>query len=137
MSDDLSRLQSRKTSPADAEVPLRATPVVDDAIQRTREIAGDGWRELRDTFLRSAAETIEGLAEAVDAGRVSEVGRLAHTLRGGSGVFGAKGVASLCATLEEQARRGDIEGSSTVVREIRDAFEGIRASLASMERDHA
>jgi HPt (histidine-containing phosphotransfer) domain-containing protein len=112
-------------------------PSANDAIQRTRELAGNGWRELRETFLLNAAETIEGLAQAVDLGRVSEVSRLAHTLRGGSGVFGAKRIASLCATLEDQARRGGTDGASTIILEIRDAFESLRASLESMERDHA
>ena len=88
-----------------------------------------GWAEVRDLYLSDATHTIARMEAAVAAARGAEVAALAHSLKGSSGVVGAKQMSSLCASLEAAVREGSEDRWAAIVREIREGFEQVRKSL--------
>jgi hypothetical protein len=68
------------------------------------EFVGD----IVDTYLADAPAQLTGMHEALEAGDLATLGRLAHTLKGNSLNVGATALAEIARTLEEQARRGDV-----------------------------
>jgi CheY-like chemotaxis protein len=58
-------------------------------------------------FLTEAARSLQELRQAVEGDGFLEAARIAHTLRGSAGTFGALRVSQLGADLEAACRRGD------------------------------
>jgi CheY-like chemotaxis protein len=60
-----------------------------------------------EVFLTEAARSLKQLRQAVESDGFLEAARIAHTLRGSAGTFGALRVSQLGADLEAACRRGD------------------------------
>lgn len=75
-------------------------------------------RALVDEFLSDVGDTIHALGSAVDGGHVADVALLAHRAAGASGACGAARLAELLRAFEERARGGQLDGSSTLMREV-------------------
>jgi two-component system, sensor histidine kinase and response regulator len=67
--------------------------------------------------MRSRLDTV---AEAWQKGDAPAVERAAHTLKGGSGSMGAKGMSGLCAQLEDVGTSGDLSQGSQLLGRIRE-----------------
>jgi HPt (histidine-containing phosphotransfer) domain-containing protein len=73
--------------------------------------------DLAGMFLEDARSRLEVVEEALQKGDAPAVERAAHTLKGGSGSMGAKGMSGLCAQLEDVGASGDLsQGSELLVR---------------------
>lgn len=77
---------------------------------------------LIDLFESSAAESLEGMEQAIGAGDSKALFELAHALKSASANVGAKRVSSLALQLETLGRRDDIDGAAQLVEQLRGEY---------------
>jgi HPt (histidine-containing phosphotransfer) domain-containing protein len=97
------------------------------------QIAGETIR----IYLTEADKTIEALEEAVRASEAGLVERYAHKLRGGALNLGARRLAQLAGSLEENGRSGDLSEAGSRSGQIRAEFARLRLFLADLSRGSA
>jgi PAS domain S-box-containing protein len=85
--------------------------------------------ELTRTFLDDSDRLMGELRESVEAGRVDEVRRHAHTLKSTAASFGATELSELSRRLEAQAQAGSIEDGGGLVEAIAAEFARVRTAL--------
>ncbi|HEY3841559.1 MAG TPA: Hpt domain-containing protein [Bryobacteraceae bacterium] len=69
---------------------------------------GELLNHLIDLFLEDAPQAIADLHQALAAADAPAIARLAHTIRGTGGYFGAHRFQALCGTIEVAGRTGDL-----------------------------
>ena len=91
--------------------------------------------ELVDTYLADARDLLAEMGTAADSGDAEAMLRPAHTLKGNSLNLGATRLAEISRGLEEQARRGSLDGAEEQVAaaeaefvRVADALEAARAA---------
>lgn len=120
------------TDPADP-ADTAAGPSIDPAgFARLVDMAGGDTEfvaELIDTYLEDGERQLAEVKAAIAAGSAADAVRPAHSLKTGSANVGATQVATLCATLEADARAGSLAGADARLASIRSWFERGRAEL--------
>jgi CheY-like chemotaxis protein len=110
-----------------------ASPIDREAIAKLRQVQREGEpdvvAEVASLFLSDAPTRIASLRRAIDAADAPALERTAHALRGSAGHLGARGMQALCASLEEQARRGATVSASELVKALEEELERVRAAL--------
>ncbi len=89
-------------------------------------------RELAELYIDDAEAQLVALDEAVAAGDLPAVGRVAHGLKGSSASLGAGEAAEAFRQLEELGRNGQSEGLADAVTHGHEAFERVRAVLTAI-----
>jgi len=90
---------------------------------------------LIDKFLQEASARLTSLREGAGRRDAAGLGRASHALKGSAASLGATGLASLCSSLEQEAKTGSVTDSATAsVDRIEAEFERVRAALEA-ERD--
>ncbi|HEX5826741.1 MAG TPA: Hpt domain-containing protein [Candidatus Limnocylindrales bacterium] len=89
----------------------------------------DFVNDIVDTYLGDAPLQLTGMADALAAGDMTTLGRLAHTLKGNSRNVGATALAEVARELEEQARAGDPTGADARIATAAAEFERVTAAL--------
>jgi two-component system, sensor histidine kinase and response regulator len=104
-------------APPHLAVPAPGTFDMAGALER---IEGD--RDLLDEIARLFADecptNLQEIRQAMAAGNVRLLERLAHTMKGAALNLGGAGVAEAAGTLEQQARAGDLANAGTSVRTL-------------------
>lgn len=77
--------------------------VLEDSLGSSREEAPEVVAELISLYLNDTTEILAELRNAITDGNPDAIYRQAHTLKGGSTLFGAKTLAGLCREVEEMA----------------------------------
>ena len=118
-----------------------AVPPVDDRVDEELLAELDlgaggpsgGGAALVGLFVDETARRIDGLRRAVDEGDLHEAARLAHSLRGSSGAFGARRVSALGAELETACTGGHADRAAllALVATLEVEFDAFRAILSS------
>ena len=85
--------------------------------------------ELVDMWVVEARECRGHLAEALEAGDLDGVERMAHKLKGASMTVGASGVGTLCAGLESVAAEGDVAAATTLAQRLDEAVQSAEGEL--------
>jgi HPt (histidine-containing phosphotransfer) domain-containing protein len=85
--------------------------------------------ELAGLFLEDARSGLSALEEAVQRGDAPAVERVAHTLKGGSGSMGARGMAGLCARLEAAGASGDLSSTPRLLGRLEQEFGRVERVL--------
>jgi two-component system, sensor histidine kinase and response regulator len=78
--------------------------------------------ELAGMFLDDARPRLSALEEAVLGDDAPAVERLAHTLKGSSANMGARGMAFLCARLEDAGASGDLSQGFRLLAQLKEEF---------------
>ena len=114
-------------------------PVLDTAaLANVRAVDGDGavLAEVIDIYLADAPEQMQSLRNALEGGRLGDLGRSAHALKSASLNVGAKSLCELCSRLERQARAGQSAGTAELVAGIESLMahvcNALRTELASL-----
>jgi len=118
--EDLSAMLDKWYRPIDAAV-----------LDRVRGLTGAGnFRGLVAGFLEDAEQRLTAMRAAAAAGRLDELERAAHTLKGASADVGADGMRSLSARIESLAPAGDaweiqrlVDSLAAELKEVCEALE--------------
>jgi PAS domain S-box-containing protein len=101
-------------------------PVLDPgALANIRAVDDDGsvLAEVIELYLDEAPGQLRSLRNALEGGRLGDLGRSAHALKSASLNVGARTLCNLCSRLERQAKAGEGAGTAELVA-------GIEASMA-------
>jgi HPt (histidine-containing phosphotransfer) domain-containing protein len=100
------------------------------AIAALREEGDDLLAELIDIFMAETPRQMAQLERALATGDSSTATRVAHTLKGTAGVFGAFVMEALAAHMEHAARRGSIAKTAAICPQLRAEIDRVTAALA-------
>ena len=119
--------------------PPAADPVVDASVlgvlaERLGDRAPVFLGQLYDTWDGETRVRLEELSAAVDAGDVAAVGRVAHSIKGGSASMGAVRLAEVCDEVEQAVRDGAPVDPAGAQERIAAAVEQARAALGELYR---
>ncbi len=93
------------------------------------ERAGTMLPNLILSFYKQAEKLIRDLYQAVDSKQVSEVGRLAHTLKSNSASFGAARLSESALKLEMMAREENLQEAQACLERIQAEYNLVKAAL--------
>ncbi len=102
--------------------------------QLERDTDEDLLGELIELFFEDAPARLKCLRGALAQGDANGFMRAAHSLKGSSGNLGARGMAALCADLEQRARSGTLDGVEAIVATLEKEFELVRRALEQERR---
>ena len=78
--------------------------------------------ELVDLFQKNVPSLIEQLRESAANQDAAELCRAAHTLKSASANLGARGLAAMCKSLEDQGKTGKVNGAMEEIAQIKDEY---------------
>jgi len=107
------------------------------AIENVRAVDGDGsvLAEVIEIYLEEAPEQLRSLRNALEGGRLGDLGRTAHALKSASLNVGARALCDLCNRLERQAKAGESAGTAELVAGIEAVIDRVCNALRA-ERDN-
>ena len=120
---------------ADESIQQAASTDVLDAsvvasLRRLGQRAGrDVFRELTGLFLETSTEALSNIHRNVREGDLTEVARIAHSVKGSSSVIGGYRMASVAADLEEIALQGEAGAVQQSVACFEHELRALRAAL--------
>jgi PAS domain S-box-containing protein len=126
-----------QSRPAPALPEAEEEPAVDESVLATLwGIDSDGTllAEVIDTFLRIAPLRLTSLGKAVVKNDAVALERTAHSFLGSCANLGARGMAALCARLEEAGRSGKLEGTAALVAQLEKDLAEVRTLLLKEKR---
>lgn len=105
-----------------------------EVIDRFRELGGDEFIiKMIDLFLKGAEKRLQEINDALKGSQWQELGKAAHGLRSSAGNFEAKKIMELTLTLETQAQNQNVDGMTSVIQEIEERFNRLKADLESIK----
>ena len=133
--EDLDAVLERRVPayPADVGTAHMEASVDREVLARLRRLRDedepDIVAELAGMFLEDARSRLDAVEEALQKGDAPAVERAAHTLKGGSGSMGAKGMSGLCAQLEDVGASGDLSQGTQLLGRIREELGRVERAL--------
>ncbi|MGD1899349.1 MAG: Hpt domain-containing protein [Phormidesmis sp.] len=100
--------------------------------QQLRQLAGedsDFENELLAIFLNDVNSSLASLESAIATKSVQTIEEVAHSLRGASANVGAKALAAVALQLEQAARRGEMTGAHSLLRQLHTHCRRIQAQF--------
>src|SRR5690606_24223802 len=112
---------------------MQDDPHLDDAILSTlKDIMGDDFYHLIETFIKDTDERIRHLHAAFAAGESDSIRRAAHSLKGSSSNIGAAQLAKLCEAIEAKAQANESEVLPEQLAALELEFKQTRPLLQDM-----
>jgi HPt (histidine-containing phosphotransfer) domain-containing protein len=102
------------------------------AIDELRELMGEDFDSLIDTFQADSQVQIDAITEAVSQTDADRVRRQAHGLKGACINLGANDLAQLCGRIEDLGRSGDCAAAQMLIAALHEEFAGLRAALSGL-----
>ncbi len=94
-----------------------------------RDMLDEGLDELLQEYLSDSPNQLQKLRAAVDGNDIAAIATVAHTLKGSSGNLGVSQLYQLCASLEKQARSGDLPDPAAAFAAIEGEFDRAKQAL--------
>lgn len=104
------------------------------ATQELRNIMGNEFALLVQTFIRDSAQRIEAIRTGVTGGDVDGMRRAAHSFKGSAANMGAPRLADLCRALEELGRSGETNGAYPLIDELVVEYGAVERELTALLR---
>jgi PAS domain S-box-containing protein len=103
------------------------------ALENIRAVDDDGsvLAEVIELYLQEAPGYLRTLRNALEGGRLADLGRSAHAVKSASLNIGARALSDLCGRLERQAKSGESAGTAELVAGIGVLMERVRNALAA------
>src|SRR5260221_25394 len=114
--------------------PMSNGPILNpDSIQALRDLSPEGdsefLRELIAIYLADTPKQLVQLEEALAKKDASLVIRVAHTIKGSSGNFGAQEFARMAHDMEAQAKANDLAGAAAALPQLKTGFAQVTEAL--------
>jgi len=103
-----------------------------DQIESLRQLSGGGENLLAvmaDLFLRDTPTRLETMKAAAAVGDAETLARAAHNLIGSCGNVGALRMVTLCRTIDQRARAGDVAEAPALVERLAGEFALVETAL--------
>jgi len=101
-----------------------------DQLQQAMVCDPDGFTELYRDYLADSWQALRKLRDAVQQKQADEVRAMAHHLKGGSMVLGARAVAQCASALEEMGHNADVKGAGVVLDQTERALLQVQTELS-------
>jgi CheY-like chemotaxis protein/HPt (histidine-containing phosphotransfer) domain-containing protein len=117
-----------------AALPLQEVldPTVIAGLRELREPnQPDPLKELIDLFLRDARPRLQKMEAALVEKDSAKLAAAAHSLKGSASNLGARRLSSLCATLENHAKSGDLPEAANILLDVKSEFDLVEETLVT------
>lgn len=102
-------------------------------LEEWRSMLGEGYHEflarITEQFITDAGECVEQVQRFAHEGKVEELARTAHGLKGISGNVGAEGLQSLALALEQHCHQGSVEEATAMSSQIHTEFTRVQQAF--------
>ncbi len=92
---------------------------------------------LIDQFLEESAKRLASLRQAAAGSQPEALRDSAHSLRGSSGVIGARHLSALCVQLEAKGKSGSLDGIDALLDQLEQEMQRVREALAGHRTEAA
>jgi len=135
LSGQASTARELQPEPADEPVQEPANSAVFDMEILMQRVFGDRefLKELIDIFLKDTPVHINALRTAYRAKELTELQRLAHTIKGSSGNFAAGNLQKAALSLEQTCKAGDIKNAGTLIDAVEREFEVLEKEIIKIK----
>ncbi|MDQ3871760.1 MAG: response regulator, partial [Chloroflexota bacterium] len=124
---------ARRSGPAAPTDGQSTEPVLDATVLAgLRELDGDGQGSLGGIvtmFFGDTEARVEQLRLALQQGDAGSLRNASHSLKGSSGMFGARRMSALCGQLENVAADGDLKAAGELANQLETEFTAVRDAL--------
>jgi PAS domain S-box-containing protein len=100
-----------------------------------RDLLEDEISNLLDTYIGDANKRVVRMGELAAQGEVTELGELAHALKGSSLNIGATALAALCDELDTRCRSGNLDDAMARVAEISSVYADTRTTISDFAKE--
>ena len=87
-------------------------------------------KEMIQPFVVDTTRSLYELRELFAQGNAFGVGRVAHRLKGGCQIVGAREMAVVCEELEEKGSSGSTSGAEALITHLEEQFQQLRSQLS-------
>ncbi len=98
-------------------------------LQALRDLMGDSFAMLIDTFITDTSTTLTTLRSELAANNVQEIHRLAHSLKSSSANLGANSLSDIAKQLELEAKNTDLSHAEDHITRLDALFTEVQAVL--------
>ncbi len=88
------------------------------------------FKEMIEPFVVDTTRSLYELRELFEQGNATGVGRVAHRLKGGCQIVGARDMAVVCEELEEKGSSGSTSGTEALIIHLEEQFQQLRSQLS-------
>ena len=103
-----------------------------DAINELKQVMGDEYSLLIDTFANDSIIRLEAISEAIQSQDSDSIRRAAHSFKGSASNMGALLLAKLCRNLEELGYSGQVDGAQTLFEQITEECSVVNRELKNL-----
>jgi CheY-like chemotaxis protein/HPt (histidine-containing phosphotransfer) domain-containing protein len=99
---------------------------------RIRRTCGDDparVREMLELFISSTEELLDKLIDAQQHGDATQIGRMAHQIKGASAYLGAQDMTQLASAIETASRQSDLVTTDKLIQDLEAEFIGVRNEI--------
>lgn len=98
-------------------------------IEELKDIMGDEFTHLVETFLVDSVSRIATIKEAIANTDAEAVRRSAHSFKGSASNMGAEQLVAVCQKLERLGAEGDVDNAQSLLDDILTAYDKIPQAL--------
>jgi len=120
---------SRRNKAGNANAGTLDRAILDSLRELSGPGEGDPFHELVDLFLRDAQVRLQKMATSLEKRDWALLAATAHTLKGSANNLGARQLAALLSSLENQAKTGNFNDSANILLNVKSEFQEVETAL--------
>lgn len=103
-----------------------------DVLNELKDVMGEEFPLLIDTFVSDSDQRIITIEQAVQAADPEAIRRTAHSFKGSASNMGAAGLTEFCRQLEALGHEGRSDGADVIYQSLSLEYQAVRAALSSI-----
>lgn len=103
-----------------------------EVLKELRQVMGEDFQSLIETFERDSEMRIDAIREAVATADPDAIRRTAHSFKGSASNMGAPRLTRLCRALEELGRNGQSAGGVELLGQIETEYRNVLKAMADI-----
>lgn len=103
-----------------------------EALEELKDIMGDEFSLLIETFLNDSNVRVETLTKAIATGDAETVRSAAHSFKGSSSNICALRLTELCRQMEGLGKSGNLADASNLLEQVKSEFSVVQAALKAL-----